>query len=195
MHGEIKLGRWLPFRAEQVISRDGRFVWAATVSMYGLPIRGSDSLLNGEGTMQWKLFDLIPVMTASGTDITRSAIGRIQGELAALLPAVLLEDTVSWSVGEGRHPQVGVEVLGQTADIALELDDKGGLKSVEMLRWGNPDGGEHGYAKFGVILEDERLFDGFTIPSRIRAGWFFGTERFDSEGEFFRGTIDTVAYR
>jgi hypothetical protein len=64
-----------------------------------------------------------------------------------------------------------------------------------MLRWGNPDGSEQGYAKFGVVLEDDRRFDGFTIPTRIRAGWFFGTERFDSEGEFFRAVIDDADYR
>jgi len=41
MHGEIKLGQGRPFRAEQVISRDGQFVWAATVSVefqYVVPI-------------------------------------------------------------------------------------------------------------------------------------------------------------
>lgn len=195
MHGEVKLGRWLPFRAEQVISRDGSFVWAAAVSMYGLPILGSDSLLRGEGAMQWKLFDVIPVMTAAGPDITRSAIGRLQGELAVLHPAALLERAASWSGREGEHPHVHLEVLGETADIRLEIDGNGSLKNVEMPRWGNPDGGDFDYVKFGVILDEERSFDGFTIPGRIRAGWFFGSARFDAEGEFFRAVIDAAEYR
>ncbi|MBC7805282.1 MAG: hypothetical protein H7145_03950, partial [Akkermansiaceae bacterium] len=76
MHGEIKLRDWLPFTAEQVIRWDRGFIWSATARMYGFPIRGSDSLLDGEGAMRWKLFGLIPVMAASGPDITRSAIGR-----------------------------------------------------------------------------------------------------------------------
>jgi len=31
-------------------------------------------------------------------------------------------------------------------------------------------------------------FDGVTIPSAGRAGWFYGTDRWD-EGEFFRAEI------
>jgi hypothetical protein len=42
MHGEIKLRRWLPFRAEEVIRRDRGMLWSATVRMAGLPVRGFD---------------------------------------------------------------------------------------------------------------------------------------------------------
>ncbi|HXD99845.1 MAG TPA: DUF6544 family protein [Candidatus Acidoferrum sp.] len=41
MHGEIKLGRWWPFGAEEVIRWDRGMVWHAVVRMYGLPVRGS----------------------------------------------------------------------------------------------------------------------------------------------------------
>ena len=49
MHGEIRLGRWWPFTAEEVIHRDRGMIWRATVRMHGLPVRGSDRLLDGEG--------------------------------------------------------------------------------------------------------------------------------------------------
>ncbi len=29
----------------------------------------------------------------------------------------------------------------------------------------------------------------------MRAGWYFGTERFEKDGEFFRVTIDSAGYR
>lgn len=63
MHGEIKLHRWLPFRAEQVILRDRGMIWSARARMHGMPIRGSDRLLDGEGAMRWKLFGIIPDLT------------------------------------------------------------------------------------------------------------------------------------
>jgi hypothetical protein len=48
MHGEIKLERWFPFRAEQVIHADRGFVWA-TVPLFGIPlIRGFDRLIDGK---------------------------------------------------------------------------------------------------------------------------------------------------
>jgi hypothetical protein len=48
---------------------------------------------------------------------------------------------------------------------------------------------------FGGILEEEGTFCGYTIPTRLRIGWYFGSERFESEGEFFRATIDDAIYR
>src|SRR5262245_14793744 len=66
MRGEIKLKCWFPFRAEQVISWKRGMIWQATVRMYGLPIRGSDRLLDGAGAMQWKLLGLFPILAASG---------------------------------------------------------------------------------------------------------------------------------
>jgi len=194
MHGEIKLGSWRPFHAEQVITGDGRFVWAAIVSLYGLPIRGSDQLLNGEGSMTWKFLDIIPVMTTSGPDITRSAIGRWQGELVAWLPSLLLND-FSWSDDNSAHTRVRMEMLGERSEVTIELDASRSLKTLSMPRWGNPDGGEFKVVDFGVIVEENRRFEGFTVPGKIRAGWFFGTERFESEGEFFRGSIDSAEFK
>lgn len=60
MHGEIKLKRWLPFKAEEVIAWNRGFIWSATVRMFGMPIRGSDRYVDGEGSMRWRLFGIYP---------------------------------------------------------------------------------------------------------------------------------------
>jgi hypothetical protein len=69
------------------------------------------------------------------------------------------------------------------------------LERVKFLRWGNPDGGEHHYVDFGGVVEAEQTFGDYTIPTQLRLGWFFDSERFESEGEFFRCTIDNAIYR
>ncbi|MBA3923186.1 MAG: hypothetical protein H0X31_16430, partial [Nostocaceae cyanobacterium] len=96
MHGEIKLKKWIPFKAEQVICWEHGLIWSATAWMNGLPILGSDRIIDGIGAMQWKLLGLFPVMTASGSDITRSAVGRLQSE-SLCLPSVFCGDDVSWT--------------------------------------------------------------------------------------------------
>ena len=55
-------------------------IWRATVRMHGLPIRGSDSYLDGQGAMRWRLFGIVPMVNAAGPDITRSAAGRVNIE-------------------------------------------------------------------------------------------------------------------
>ena len=81
MHGRIKLGRWRPFTARQVLSPPGGYTWAATARLAGLPVTGYDRLISGAGEMRWRLLRLFPVLTAAGPDITRSAYGRMAGEI------------------------------------------------------------------------------------------------------------------
>ena len=139
MHGEIKLKGWLPFTAEQVIRRDRGMIWQAAVRMSGLPVRGLDRFLDGEGAMRWKLFGLIPVMTASGPDVTRSAAGRLAAE-SIWLPSVLLGEDVSWTAPDSSHAQAGFAVQGNPAELALTVGDGGRLESLAMQRWGDPGG-------------------------------------------------------
>lgn len=194
MHGEIKLRRWLPFTAEQVIVWDRGFIWSATVRMFGMPVRGSDRLIDGEGAMRWRLFGILPVMTASGPDIARSAAGRAAGE-SVWLPSVLCGDEVSWLTPDPSHLHAGFTAHGETSGLELAIDGEGRVESLKLPRWGNPDGGEFRYADFGGVVEEEATFDGYTIPSRLRAGWHFDTGRFEPEGEFFRVQIDGAVYR
>src|SRR5579885_3682978 len=93
MHGEIKLRDWCPFSAEEVIVWTRGFIWRATVQLKGIPIRDSDRLLDGRGATSWKLLGFIPVVSASGPDITRSAVGRVNIE-SIRLPSVLASGQV-----------------------------------------------------------------------------------------------------
>ena len=207
MHGEIKLKQWIPFTAEQVICWEHGLIWSATAWMNGfLPIVGSDRIIDGIGAMQWKLLGLFPVMTASGTDITRSSVGRLQSE-SLWLPSVFCGDDVSWTSTESSELDSNLHssfvVQGERAELDFTIVGKaspvengtGRLKTFKLPRWGNPDSAEFRYVDFGGILEEEGTFCGYTIPTRLRVGWYFGSERFEPEGEFFRATIDDAIYR
>jgi hypothetical protein len=86
-------------------------------------------------------------------------------------------------------------VQGHPVSLNLSVGERGELSAISLARWGNPDGGGFRAVEFGGFSEGESTFDGFTIPSRIRVGWYFGSDRFYSEGEFFRVTIDRAEYR
>ena len=75
------------------------------------------------------------------------------------------------------------------------LTNAAGSNSVQMQRWGNPGGGTFGLVDFGGVIEAEATFGRYTIPTRVRVGWFFGSPRFEAEGEFFRVTIDDVTFQ
>ena len=194
LQGEIKLRTWCPFTAEEVIRWDRGFVWRARVRFKGLSITGSDRFLDGVGAMRWSLFGIIPIANGSGTDITRSAAGRMNIE-AIWLPSILSGEDVFWSAASGTQIHARFEAHGEKAEIGMLIDEAGRLQSVVMPRWGNPDGGAFGVHPCGAFIDKEACFDGYTIPSRLRVGWYFGSERFAREGEFFRTTINSAHFR
>jgi uncharacterized protein DUF6920 len=194
MHGEIKLRRWFPFTAEQVIGWERGMIWRAVVWMHGVPIRGFDRLLGGGGEMEWKVLGLIPLVNAAGPDVTRSAAGRVAAE-SVWLPSALCREEVSWTAVGASVARASFIVEGERADVDYGVDGEGRLTSMRLQRWGNPEGGAYHETAFGGLAEGEGTFDGYTIPTQLRIGWHFGTERFEPEGEFFRVTVDLAEYQ
>jgi hypothetical protein len=81
-----------------------------------------------------------------------------------------------------------VAIAGVTHSVTLTVAPEGSLTEVTLDRWGAPEGGAFGPHLFGARLEGELSCGGYTIPSFVRAGWWYGTERWD-RGEFIRYTI------
>ena len=202
MHGELKLKGWQSFRAEQVIYAHKGMIWQATVCMNGLPILGWDRLIASKGAMQWKLLGLLPVIKAQGPDITRSTVGRMQGEYV-WLPSALLNSSVPWRTSDDTHACAALTLFEETTQLNLTLNQSGQVQAAYFKRWGDPGESTFHYENFGVLVEEEKTFCGYTIPTRIRAGWYFNStsqekspgQRFIEEGEFFRATIDQAIYR
>ena len=194
MHGEIRLRGWCPFTAEEAIVWDRGLVWQARVRVGPVAIRGGDRYVDGRGAMRWRIFGIIPMIDAASADITRSAAGRMNVE-SIWLPAILADSSVAWSSQGPRRARARFDAHGERADIELTLDDAGALRSVCMPRWGNPDGGAWRAVPCGAVVEDERRFGDYTLPSRLRVGWHCGSDRFEKDGEFFRVTIDAAEFR
>ncbi len=194
MRGEIRLKGWCPFQAEQVSRCDGAFLWRALLRLHGIPVTGFDSLVANRGRMQWKLLGIFPLASGAGADVTRSAIGRLQGE-AIWLPSLLCGGEVAWTAPDASHAHARYSVLGEETELALTLASTGRLEQVRFRRWGNPEGGAFGYADFGGFAEEEATFGGYTIPTRLRVGWHLGTEGFVREGEFFRVALEDAQFR
>jgi hypothetical protein len=186
MRGQIKLGRWRSFTARQVLSPSG-FIWAASARVAGLPVTGFDRYTSGAGRQRWRLLGLIPVMTGGGPDITRSAAGRLAGEATCWLPTAF--SAASWVSGPEPDTVVATWRIGDEQEaVRLRIAPDGRPRDLLLQRWGNPDGEPFARHPFGVAVDGERTFSGVTIPSEIRAGWWWGTDR-QQPGEFFRAEI------
>lgn len=191
MHGFIRLGRWRYFAAEQTITPPDRFLWTARTRMAGLPVRGYDSYADGRGEMHWRLLGALPLHSGEGPDVTRSAAGRLAGE-AVLVPTAFA--SARWDgCPDPDRVRATWTVGGHEVQVQLHIGHHGELLQLSMLRWGNPDGRHFGAYPFGVAVEQERRFDGVTIPSRFRASWWWDTDR-QARGEFFRAQVTAARF-
>jgi hypothetical protein len=66
----------------------------------------------------------------------------------------------------------------QQVELRLTIDAIGAPRTVCIMRWGKVGRQDFGYIPFGGELLAERRFGPFTLPSRVRIGWWFGTPRY-----------------
>jgi hypothetical protein len=101
MHGQIRIRRWLPFRAVQLQAPPDGYVWAARAALGPLHISGLDRYAEDRGQMNWRLAGRIRVLSAAGPNIDRSAAGRVALD-AVFVPTAFLSDQVTWRPGRTR---------------------------------------------------------------------------------------------
>lgn len=170
MRGDIRIGSWRPFTADQIIRAGEGYLWAATAKMGPLSVRGFDRYLDDEGEMRWRLAGIVPVMSAAGPDVALSAAGRLASELV-LTPAAALSPTVSWMAADDGEPVAAVDIHGRRHELTLRITPLGTVEHVRIARWADPFGSGFAEHDFVVDCGDHGRFDGYEIPRRVRAGW------------------------
>ena len=195
MRGHIRLGRWIRFRAVQLHAPPAGFIWAARVGWGPVWIGGYDRYSDETGEMRWRLFSRFPVMSATGPDIDRSAAGRVALD-ALLVPTAWLQESVTWRTGDNDDTVVAEwRVNDQKVPVTLTVGPEGALRSLTIPRWAQPRKHPWGEYPCGGTLADETDFDGVKLSRTMRAGYFYGTDKWDSPaGEFFRAEVTQATF-
>lgn len=197
MPGSIRLARHgdpLPMKSEEILVPARGYVWRARVGGGLMRIRGHDRLLDGEAEMRWWLWGFVPVVRASGPDVSRSAVGRLLAG-SIFLPCQLLPCRgARWETVDDSTARVRLDAHGEEGVLTLCVGPDGSLQRMSFPRWNSdPKNGPIGYVPFGSDrLCEERTFGGYRIPTRFRGGWRLGE---DEEFAFFFGHITEAEYR
>jgi len=133
------------------------------------------------------------VLDTVGPDVTRSAAGRLASEIIGLTPGGALSPTITWRGIDDHRAVATVAIDGAHHEITIDVSDAGTLRTISLPRWAQPDDGPFQLHTFGVMCDGEFTTDGYTLPRRIRAGWWPDTPR-RVDGEFFRATIDHARF-
>lgn len=112
----------------------------------------------------------------------------------SFVPTAWLGPAVTWR--DGNTPDTAIAewaVDSHRLPVEITVGGDGRLVALAMPRWGNPDREPWGEYPCGGLIGTEADFGGLRIPTTVRAGWFFGTEKWE-QGEFFRAPISTATF-
>lgn len=168
--------------ADEVLAPRRGFVWTARARMFGLPVRVQDHYTTNKGGVRVHLLDLIPLpSSAAQDDVARSSRGRLVGE-AVWCPTALVGPGVRWEAVDAERARFTLAVDGKAVAVTLRVGADGALHEVRLDRWGDVGVTHFQPIPYGFAVEREDTFDGVTIPTGIRGGWWYGTSRFDATG-------------
>ncbi|MBE9190648.1 hypothetical protein IQ230_09795 [Gloeocapsopsis crepidinum LEGE 06123] len=194
MTGSLRMGQdqpWLLMRAKEIISVKG-FIWQATIGRGLLQFKGADSYANGSGRVQFSLWELLPLVHASNHNITRSSIGRLVAEFIWLPSALLPQNGVNWQAIDENTIQASLKVDGELVTLTFTIDAEGKLRKLSFPRWSDlAKDTDWTYIPMGGEFPAERNFGGYTIPSQVILGYWFGTDQYY---ESFHGTLEQVEF-
>ena len=189
MSGWIKVGVWLPFSATQRCDATS-FSWRASVGVGPLrPLEVTDRYEAAAGSMHGKLFGRWTLFEQKDANVVRSAAGRSALESIFAPRALLPGRGYAWRAESDDHIVASTENPPEHVEVHLRIAPDGRVLNVVAQRWGEVSKGTFGYLPFGADVHEERRFGDLVIPSRMTAGWNYGTDKYSP---FFKATITTA---
>lgn len=182
MRGSIvQADRRASLEAVEVLIPLRGFAWRARARMGPAVVIVRDHYLDADSSVSVRLFGLLPMGGEDGKDTVASSRGRLAAE-SIWVPSMLVpRPGVRWTSVDDEQAEVHMTIDGVEQAVTLRADEQGRLLEVRMLRWGDVGVATHQPIPYGFRVLAERRFDGYTIPSELEGGWWFGTDRFDPE--------------
>jgi hypothetical protein len=176
MRGRIRVGPWLAFDARQRFQGHA-FTWSARAGLGPFrPLRVTDRYADGAGSTEGRIGRL-RFLHADDENTARAAAGRAAAESIWVPETLLPERDVRWRAESDTEIVASFEVPPEQVELHLTIDERGALRTVSLMRWGDIGQDHFGYIPFGGEIHEERRFGAFTLPSLVTVGWWFGTPR------------------
>ncbi|MCC6313010.1 MAG: hypothetical protein IT337_03285 [Thermomicrobiales bacterium] len=177
--GEFRLapgGRWMPFTADEYFSLDPPgFVWVVRMEAAPLlAISGRDRYAGGEGSIDMRLLELIPVASQRGGLLNQGALLRYLNE-TMWFPAAALDPCISWSEIDEHRAQATISYGGMDGSAIFVFDADGRLLDMTADRYyaaGNRT------ETWSTPLSNERLLGGMRVPASGYGLWKLGVGDF-----------------
>lgn len=190
--------RLMPARAHQHFTTDPpAFVWAAEVSLFGLPIVGRDTWIEGRGRMLIRAAGLATLADVADEKIDQGALLRYLSELV-WFPGAALHPAITWAPAEGVEAALGAPdqraratlTWGErTGTAEFRFDAEGRVQSIHAQRYFG--GGDTGRLEPWVVeITAWKTLNTFEIPVEGDVLWRLPAGDF----RYFPWRVEAIEY-
>lgn len=179
--------------ARQILRPPSNFVWIPQMARGVMRISGSDALVDGRAWSRFWLLGMMPVANVQGTsDVARSASFRSAMESIWVPASLLPQNEVLWEQTGPNTARVRLQQTSPEIVLELTLGADGAVREIVGQRWSNANPeGVFKLQPFGGSVTAERTFEGYSVPSRLEVGNYYGTEDYLP---FFRAEIVSASF-
>ena len=186
---------WIPFEAEEILAGGRGLVWKAKLKT------GEDSWLDGaeyyyrgKGQVTFFRHRFVPSIVESSLVVDRSMAGRVLIESIWLPPVFLPQRAARWENMDNFRAKVTLSIDDLSSTMTVTVREDGQIREVVIPRYHQGEDGKiekAGWRPFGIKVEQENTFKGYRIPTKISAGWWYGTSRYT---EVFRAEVKEATF-
>jgi hypothetical protein len=119
--------RWMPFTGHQFnrYGSEPSRLFHIVASMRGVPTDVFHEFVGADATMRAKVLSMIPIVNASGPEMTRSETVTILNDMCLLAPAALIDARIEWETLDARTVRATFGRLDHTVTATLTFDEAG----------------------------------------------------------------------
>lgn len=195
MHGRIRSGpaaAWMPFVVEQYsFFREPARYFYMKASRWLVPIHVYHRYAGTAASMQVRVFDRVPVTSASGPEMTMAETVTMFNDMCVLAPATLIDPGIQWEPVDETRTLATFVNAGHTIRAELSFNDLGELVNFwsNDRRKSEADGSMRA-VPWSTPMRDYRPFGHARLGSRGMAIW----HQHDGPLAYVEIEVDEIAY-
>ena len=175
-----KLGR-LTLHAEERLAPLHGLVWRAGTRVGPVPLGIIDWYYRSASRMRGAVMGVFPVFSSNDANETRAARHRVAAESVWVPGALLGREQVTWTALSDERIVCEQIFDGESIRLEIGVEASGAVEEVTMHRHGDIGVPDWQLIPYGYRVEAEGTFAGTTIPTHVRGGWWYGTDRYDPD--------------
>jgi hypothetical protein len=175
-------GEWMKIKGEQSFKTEiPEFQWTGKTKLF----KATDRFVNDKGQLKVKLFGLIPIVNAKGSEVDQAELLRWLGESTWFPTNLLPSDHLHWSAIDSLTAKLSFSYKDTDIYYIIRFDEEGLITELETERYMSKGRLE----KWIGQVSDYKKFDGMLIPTHIKALWRLEEGDFQYV-DFYVNTID-----